>query len=146
MLFADKGFWDVLSEQGAAVVAVVLVTLGVAFLTIYYAVSLLKWLAIRYVDPLIVSTQATESHAAKIVDSNANIVGLSMQIVESNKAIVKGMDEWPSDLAKKLDAAKCFGNGGIGACHFPMLTRDEAKALLAKIKVSEESHTENPNG
>lgn len=134
MLFAEKGFWDVLGDQGAAVIAVVLVTLGVAFLTIYYAVGLLKWLAIRYVDPLIQSTQATEKHAAKIVESNANIVGLSMQIVESNKAMVERMDEWPSDLKKQMAEAKCTATGE-SKCHFPMMSHEDAKALLEKLKV-----------
>lgn len=121
MLFAEKGFWDVLGEQSPVVITNLLTTCVFA----YFGLQLVKWIVPRYIDPIIEATHTTASNTADIKRSNADIKQSNEEIKKSNSKILDAMAEWPSDIPKKLAEAKC-----ASTCNFPPIDRDQVEAIL----------------
>ncbi len=114
MLFANKGFWDVLSEQSPIVITNLLTTC----VFVYAGLRLVQWIVPRYVDPIIIATNTTAVNTVEIKKSNADIK-------DSNSKILDAMAEWPSDIPKKLAEAKCSV-----PCGSPLMSKADVESVL----------------
>lgn len=121
MIFANKGFWDMLSEQSPVVITNFLTTC----VFVYGGVRLAMWIIPRYIDPIIEATHTTAINTAEIKKSNDDIKDSNSDIKKSNSKILDAMAEWPSDIPKKLAEAKCSP-----ACNFPPIGKDQVEAIL----------------
>lgn len=119
VIFAEnKGFWDVVGEQGAAVVALLL-----AFGMVLY---FLWKLTTRYGDPLIRHLNGVGTQMDQLVQSNSCLPKLSAKL----EKVCDKIADWPTDFPDKLESAKCIAE--TTGCKF---SREDAVAfLLAKEK------------